>query len=104
MNWYYDSLRVIFTDWTAMTDRTVLQWTNQKLLDKQKQQQKKQSQKSVENVQVLIVDKGRAMMQKAEKKVKKLTDKTARYHALRGKVKFVKLVWKKMLMDNSVFM
>jgi len=32
------------------------------------------------------------MMQKAEKKVKKLADKTARYHALRGKVEFVKLV------------
>ncbi len=31
-------------------------------------------------------------MQKAEKKVKKLTDKTARYHALKGKVGFVKLI------------
>jgi len=32
------------------------------------------------------------MMQKAEKKVKELADKTARYHALKGKVGFVKLV------------
>jgi len=32
------------------------------------------------------------MMQKAEKKAKKLTDKTARYHALRDKVEFVKLI------------
>jgi len=31
-------------------------------------------------------------MQKTEKKVKKLTDKTARYHALKDKVKFVKLI------------
>ncbi len=43
-------------------------------------------------------------MQKTEKKMKKLTDKTARYHALRGKVGFGKLVWKKMSMNNSVFM
>jgi len=32
------------------------------------------------------------MMQKAEKKVKKLTDKTVKYHALRDKVEFVKLI------------
>jgi len=32
------------------------------------------------------------MMQKAEKKTKKLTDKTARYHALKGKVEFAKLI------------
>ncbi len=32
------------------------------------------------------------MMQKTEKKAKKLTDKTARYYALRGKVEFVKLI------------
>ena len=31
-------------------------------------------------------------MQKAKKKTKKLIDKTARYHALRGKVEFVKLI------------
>jgi len=31
-------------------------------------------------------------MQKAEKKMKKLANKTARYHALRGKVEFAKLV------------
>ncbi len=31
-------------------------------------------------------------MQKTEKKVKKLTDKTAKYHAIRGKVEFVKLI------------
>jgi len=43
-------------------------------------------------------------MQKAEKKTKKLTDKTAKYHALRGKVEFVTLILKKMLMNNSVFM
>jgi hypothetical protein len=36
--------------------------------------------------------------------VKELANKTARYHALRGKVEFAKLVWKKMLMNNSVFM
>ncbi len=89
---------------TAVTDRTVLQWTNQKLLDKQKQQWKKQSQKGVENAWVLTVDKDRAMMQKAEKKMKELADKTARYYALKGKVRFVKLVWKEMPMDNSVFM
>jgi len=34
---------------TAVADRTVLQRTNQELLDKQKQQRKKQSQKGVEN-------------------------------------------------------
>ena len=32
------------------------------------------------------------MMQKIEKKMKKLTDKTAKYHALKGKVGFAKLV------------
>jgi hypothetical protein len=32
------------------------------------------------------------MMQKAEKKTKKLTDKTVRYHALKDKVEFVKLI------------
>ncbi len=31
-------------------------------------------------------------MQKTEKKAKELANKTARYHALRGKVEFVKLV------------
>jgi len=31
-------------------------------------------------------------MQKTEKKIKKLTDKTARYYALRDKVEFVKLI------------
>ncbi len=32
------------------------------------------------------------MMQKEKNKVKKLTIKSARYHALRNKVKFVKLI------------
>jgi len=32
------------------------------------------------------------MMQEAEEKVKDLADKIARYHALRGKVGFAKLV------------
>ncbi len=32
------------------------------------------------------------MMQKEENKVKKLTTKSARYHALRSKVEFVKLI------------
>ncbi len=32
------------------------------------------------------------MMQETEKKVKELTDKTARYHALKDKVEFVKLI------------
>jgi hypothetical protein len=32
------------------------------------------------------------MMQKTEKKMKELANKTARYHALRGKVEFAKLV------------
>ncbi len=31
-------------------------------------------------------------MQKTEKKTKELANKTARYHALRGKVEFAKLV------------
>jgi len=31
-------------------------------------------------------------MQKTEKKIKKLTDKTVRYHALKDKVEFVKLI------------
>ncbi len=31
-------------------------------------------------------------MQKTEKKMKKLIDKTAKYHALKGKVEFVKLI------------
>jgi len=43
-------------------------------------------------------------MQKTENKMKKLTDKTARYHSLWGKVGFVKVVWKEMFMDISVFM
>jgi len=77
---------------TAVTNRTVLQQTNQKLLNKQKQQQKKQSQRGVENAQVLTVNESRTMMQKTEKKMKKLANKTARYHALRGKVEFAKLV------------
>ena len=89
---------------TAVTDKMILQQTNQKLLDKQKQQQKKQSQKSVENAWVLTVNKNKAMMQKREDKVKELANKTARYHALRGKVEFAKLVWKEMPMNNSVFM
>jgi len=32
------------------------------------------------------------MMQKTEKKMKKLIDKIAKYHALKDKVKFVKLI------------
>jgi len=32
------------------------------------------------------------MMQKTEKKVKKLTDKIAKYHALKDKVEFAKLI------------
>ncbi len=32
------------------------------------------------------------MMQKAEKKIKKLTDKIVKYHALKSKVEFVKLI------------
>ncbi len=89
---------------TAVADRTVLQRTNQELLDKQKQQRKKQSRKGVGNARVLTVDKGRALIQEAEDRVKELANKTARYHALRGKVGFAKLVWKEMPMDDSVFM
>jgi len=89
---------------TAVADRTILQRTNQELLDKQKQQRKKQSRKGVRNARVLTVNKSRAMMREAEDKAKELANKTARYHALRGKVGFAKLVWKEMPMDNSVFM
>jgi len=89
---------------TAVADRTVLQRTNQELLDKQKQQRKKQSRKGVGNARVLTVDTGRALIQEAEDRVKELANKTARYHALRCKVGFAKLVWKEMPMDNSVFM
>jgi len=32
------------------------------------------------------------MMQKTEKKMKKLTDKIAKYHTLKGKIKFAKLI------------
>jgi len=32
------------------------------------------------------------MMQKAEKKMKKLTDKIVKYYALKDKVKFAKLI------------
>ncbi len=43
-------------------------------------------------------------MQEAEEKVKELANKTARYHALRGKVGFARLVWKEMPVDNSIYM
>ncbi len=43
-------------------------------------------------------------MQEAEEKVKELTNKTARNHALRGKVGFAKLVWKEMPVEDSIFM
>ncbi len=89
---------------TAVVNRAVLQQTNQKLLKKQQQWQKKQSQKAVENAQVLTVNESKVMMQKKENRVKKLAIKSARYHALRDKVEFVKLVWKKMAIDYSVFM
>ena len=89
---------------TAVAERTVLQRTNQELLDKQKQRRKKQSRKGLGEARVLTVDKGRALMQEAEEKVKELANKTARYHALRGKVGFAKLVWKEMPVEDSIFM
>ena len=89
---------------TAVANRAVLQQTNQKLLEKQQQQQKKQSWKAVENAWVLTVNENKAIMQKEENRMKKLTIKSAKYHALRGKVEFVKLVWKEMAMNYSVFM
>jgi len=87
-----------------VANRAVLQQTNQKLLEKQQQQQKKKSWKSVENAQVLTVNEDRAIMQKEENRAKELAIKSARYHALRGKVGFAKLVWKEMAMNYSVFM
>jgi len=90
---------------TAVADRTILQRTNQELLDKQQQQRrKKQSRKAVEKARVLTVDEGRAIVQEEEDKKKELDKKTERYHALRGKVGFAKLVYKELAMDYSVFM
>ncbi len=43
-------------------------------------------------------------MQEAEEKMKELANKTARYHALRGKVGFAKLMWKEMPVEDSIFM
>jgi len=89
---------------TAVADRTVLQWINQELLDKQQQQRNKQSRKAVEKTQVLTVDKERAIVQEEEDKKKELAKKAERYHALRGKVGFAKLAYKELAMDYSVFM
>ena len=77
---------------TAVADRAVLRQTNQELLEKQQQQRKKKSRKGVGNARVLTVNEGRAIMQKEENRMKELAIKSARYHALRGKVGFVKLV------------
>lgn len=89
---------------TAVADRKILQRTNQELLDKQQQQRKKQSRKAVGKARVLTVDEGRAIAKEEEDKKKELDKKTERYHALRGKVGFAKLVYKDMAMDYSVFM
>ncbi len=89
---------------TAVMNRAVLWQTNQKLLEKQQQWWKKQSQKAVENAWVLTVNENKVIMQKEQNRAKEMTIKSARYHALRGKVEFVKLVWKKMAMNYSVFM
>jgi hypothetical protein len=55
---------------TAVVNKTVLQWTNQELLDKQQQQWNKQSRKAVRKAQVLTVDKERAIVQKKKNKKK----------------------------------
>jgi len=89
---------------TAVADRAVLRQTNQELLEKQQQRRKNQSRKAVGGARVLTVNEGRAMMQEEEDRAKELATKSARYHALRGKVGFAKLVWKEMAMDYSVFM
>lgn len=89
---------------TAVADRTILQRTNQELLDKQQQQRKKQSRKAVGKARVLTVDEGRAIAKEEEDKKKELNKKTERYYAMRGKVGFAKLVYKDMAMDYSVFM
>ena len=90
---------------TAVADRTVLQRTNQELLDKQKQQRrKKQSRKAVGKARVLTVDEGRAIVQEEEDKKKELEQKMERYHALRGKIGFAKLAYKELAMKYSVFM
>lgn len=89
---------------TAVASRAILQQTNQELLDKQQQRRKKQSHKGVGNARVLTVDEGRAIMQEQEDKAKELATKKERYHALRGKVGFAKLVYKQLAMEDSIFM
>ena len=53
---------------------------------------------------MLTVGAARTMMEEKEKAAEAIANQKARYHALNGKVKFAKIVYKEMGMDIDIFM
>ena len=46
---------------------------------------------------------GQAIAEEKQRKEEALAKQKERYHALNGKVKFAKAIWKEMQMDSGVF-
>ena len=87
----------------TVADRVILKHTNQELIAKQAQRPQKASRKGGVKARVLTVGEGQAIAEEKQRKEEVLAKQKDRYHALNGKVKFAKAVWKEMQMDSDVF-
>ena len=86
-----------------MADRVILRHFNQELFEKQAQRRQKASRKGCDKVRVLTVDEELAKIEEKQQKEEAFAREKERYHALNGKVKFAKAVWKEMRMDSDIF-
>ena len=86
-----------------MADRVILRHFNQEIFQKQAQRRQKASRKGCDKVRVLTVGEELAKIEAKHQKEEALAREKERYHALNGKVKFAKAVWKEMRMDSDIF-
>lgn len=78
--------------------------TNKELLEKQRQQRRKNTKTTYGKARVLSVAEAQKRTAERARKEQEASTEKERKAALRGVITFAKKVWKELLMDYSVFM
>ena len=88
---------------SAIADRSVLQFVNNSLIEKQKKGRKDRTRKNFGDAKVLSVKEAQKKIAERESREEKEKEEKERRAILKGKVGFAKLVWKEFKMDCNVF-
>lgn len=88
---------------TALADRSALSILNEALVKKQEKSRKARTKKNFGEARVLCVGEALQQMQERVQREQEEMKAKERYHILRGKIGFAKLVWKELQMSFDVF-